>query len=90
MASLHAFPTWLRVNAEKHLLITAQQRVAKANDLAAPLPVLDAKGKFFTKVFAPIYRVLPWSLRSKVLQLMPGSHRQQWSPRERKPNGPAV
>jgi hypothetical protein len=78
------------VNAEKYLLITAQQRVANANDLPAPLPILDTKGKFFTKVFAPVYRVLPWSLRSKVLQLMPGSHRQQWSPRERKPNGPAV
>lgn len=90
MASPTAFPTWLRVNAEKHLLIVAQQRVAKRNDLAAPLAPLNAKGKFFTKVFAPIYRVLPWSLRSKVLQLMPGSHRQQWSPRERKPNGPAI
>lgn len=90
MPSLSAFPTWLRVNAEKHLLMVAQQRVAKRNNLASPLPRLGAKGKFFTKIFAPIYRVLPWSLRSKVLQLMPGSHRQQWSPRERKPNGPAI
>jgi hypothetical protein len=38
----------------------------------------------------PIYRVLPWRFRSRVLHSMPGSHRKTWTPRARQPLGPAV
>jgi hypothetical protein len=48
------------------------------------------KDRAFLTFFVPIYRRLPWGLRRTVLQLMPGSHRRTWVPRERKPLGPAV
>ena len=74
------FPAWLRANAEHYLLVAAQQRVARRHGMPAPSP----------PVTLPIYRRLPWGLRRTVLQLMPGSHRRTWAPRERKPLGPAV
>ena len=44
---------------------------------------------FWRRVFAPLYRALPWPLRHKILLSMPGSHRRQWAPPPRA-HGPAV
>jgi hypothetical protein len=30
-------------------------------------------------VFAPVYARVPWSVRSRAVRAMPGSHRQQWT-----------
>jgi hypothetical protein len=35
--------------------------------------------RFWLDVFTPVYRLLPWKLRSFTMQLMPGSHRQHWT-----------
>ena len=84
------FAAWLRTNAERYLLIAAQQRVAQRHSFAAPSPPRTPKDRFFLGVFVPVYRRLPWGLRRSVLQRMPGSHRRTWEPRERAPLGPAV
>ena len=84
------FAAWLRKNAERYLLIAAQQRVAQRRGFAAPTPPATPKDRFFLVVFVPVYRRLPWGLRQAVLQRMPGSHRRTWEPRERTPLGPAV
>jgi len=84
------FPAWLRANAEHYLLVAAQQRVARRHGMPAPSPPMTLKDRGFLTFFVPIYRRLPWGLRRTVLQLMPGSHRRTWAPRERKPLGPAV
>jgi hypothetical protein len=85
------FARWLRQNAEHFLLIAAQRDVAACYGHA--LPARRRKGvkeRFFLGLFAPLYRRLPWRVRSFVLRSMPGSHRQTWTPRARQPLGPAV
>jgi hypothetical protein len=81
---------WLRTNAEHYLLVGAQQQVAARYDLTPSFPKHGVKGRLFLMLFVPIYRLLPWRVRLGVLQRLPGSHRQTWSPRPRTPNGPAI
>jgi hypothetical protein len=80
----------LRSNAEHYLLMAAQRDVATRYGHACPRPQEGLKGRFFLLAFAPVYRRLPWRVRSLVLQSMPGSHRKTWTPRARHPVGPAV
>jgi hypothetical protein len=84
------FAGWLRRNAEHYLLMAAQGDVAARHGRPCPRPKEGFKGWFFLTLFTPIYRRLPWRLRSFVLQSMPGSHRRTWTPRPRQPLGPAV
>ena len=84
------FARWLRSNSEDYLLMAAQRDVAARYDHPCPRPRQGFKGWFFLTLFAPIYRHLPWGLRSFVLRRMPGSHRQRWNPRARRPLGPAL
>jgi len=78
--------TWLRVNAQHYLLRDSQARVARRHGIAPP----DTHGSiFWTKVFIPVYRVLPWGFRSRFMTAMPGSHRQQWT-KQTSPEGPAI
>ncbi|SNS71066.1 hypothetical protein SAMN05421812_101508 [Asanoa hainanensis] len=82
-----ASPTkWLRANAQHYLLRDAQARVARAHGVAPP-PIRGSL--FWSRIFVPVYRLLPWSLRRTVMTAMPGSHRKQW-PRPTRPEGPAV
>ena len=84
------FARWLRKNSEHYLLIAAQRDVASRYGQPCPQPKQGVKGWVFLTLFAPVYRVLPWRFRSFVLQSMPGSHRKTWTPRARRPLGPAV
>jgi hypothetical protein len=44
---------------------------------------------FWQKIYAPVFYALPYALRAKVANTMPGSHRQTWhTPEQAK--GPAV
>lgn len=79
-----AFAHWLRQNSEHYLMIDAQRRMAEKYGRPAPPKPTSLAERFWLDVFAPVYRLLPWKLRSFTMQLMPGSHRQQWSrPAER-------
>jgi hypothetical protein len=83
MASLSG---WLRANAQNYLLRDAQARVARAHGIAPP----PARGSFFwTRIFVPVYRLMPWSMRRSLMAAMPGSHRKHW-PKPTRPTGPAV
>jgi hypothetical protein len=84
------FARWLRTNAEHYLLMAAQRDVAARYGHLCRRPSEGIKGSFFLRLFAPVYRRLPWRFRSFVLQSMPGSHRKTWTPRPRRPLGPAV
>jgi len=84
------FARWLRQNSEHYLLIAAQRDVAARYGHPCPRPREGFKGRFFLNLFAPVYRGLPWRFRAFVLHSMPGSHRQSWTPRARRPLGPAV
>jgi hypothetical protein len=86
MADLSA---WLRTNAEHYLLVDAHRRLADKYGSSPPRKPRGAKEIFWLKIFAPIYGVLPWSVRHRVMRAMPGSHRKTWAPPPA-PRGPAV
>lgn len=89
MRILTVLSAWLRTNAEHYLLRDAQRRTAIAHGLPAPPAPRSLKDRFWLQIFAPIYRLLPWGLRSSIMRAMPGSHRRSWpAPHyERRPPG---
>src|SRR3954465_5712895 len=65
-------------------MIDAQRRVAEKYGRPSPPKPHGLGERFWLDVFAPVYRLLPWKLRSATMQLMTWRHRQQWSrPAER-------
>jgi len=81
-----AFSAWLRTNAQHYLLQDAHVRVAERYGITVP-PATGAW--FWTRVFVPVYRAMPWAVRRRVMVAMPGSHRRQWTP-QTSPEGPAI
>jgi hypothetical protein len=75
-----SFSRWLRSNAEHYLLIAAQDRVARQHGARGPRPPHGLREFVWLRIFAPVYRALPWRLRHKIMLTMPGSHRRQWAP----------
>lgn len=84
-----AFGRWLRANAEHYLMIAAQDRVARTYGANRPRPPHGVREIFWLRIFAPVYGLIPWSVRRAVIHLMPGSHRRSW-PAPPKPSSPAV
>jgi hypothetical protein len=77
------FFAWLRRNAEHYLIEAAQVEMSKKyRGGAGPLITPAPGAMFWRRVFVPLYRRLPWSLRSKIMRAMPGSHRRPWERRE--------
>lgn len=70
------FFRWLRGNAERHLLLAAQQEmVARYLQRGG---TVGRQSWFWRRVFVPLYGLMPWGLRRRIMSAMPGSHRQ-WS-----------
>jgi hypothetical protein len=86
-AQKQSLSRWLRSTSEHHLLVVAQAKLARRNGLAAPKP----KGVeiFWQRVYAPVFYLLPYPLRAKVANALPGSHKQTWHKPEQA-KGPAV
>jgi hypothetical protein len=84
------FAAWLRTNAEKHLMISAQESIADRYGTRMPRRPPGLEGWFFMSVFVPVYRRLPWKLRAAAIHALPGSHRQGWESRDRHTRPPAV
>lgn len=85
-----SFSRRLRVNSEHYLLRDSQARLAKVYGL----PEIPAEPRrpsqlFWSRIFVPVYRALPWSLRRRVIHLIPGSHRKKWTAQPRRKN-PAI
>lgn len=74
------FSQWLRSNSELYLLIDAQRRVAARYGTPAPAAPRGLRERFWRQVFAPAYRLLPWSVRRRAIAALPGSHRRNWPP----------
>jgi hypothetical protein len=86
-APRQSFPRWLRSTSEHHLLVVAQAKVARRNGLVPPKPHgLDI---FWQKVYAPVFYLLPYPLRAKAANALPGSHKQTWHQPDQV-KGPAV
>ena len=82
-----SFLRWVRSTSEHHLLIVAQAKVARAHGLTPPKP--HGIDIFWQKVYAPAFYLLPFALRTKIANAMPGSHKQTWHTPPRA-TGPAV
>lgn len=77
-----SFSEWLRQNSEHYLLEAAQRKEALRNGLAVSRPRGGGPMAFaWRRIFVPVYRLLPWSLRRWIMHLMPGSHRRRWEER---------
>ena len=85
-----SFPQWLRSNSEHYLLQDAQERIARARGLNRPREPKGLEELFWRRVFAPVYRRLPWSIRRATIQAMPGSHRKDWPEPNYEPRRPAI
>lgn len=73
---------WLRHNAEHYLIEAAQVEMAARHRPGAGPLLAKSKGAFFwRRVFVPVYRLLPWSVRRSIMRAMPGSHRRPWETR---------
>jgi hypothetical protein len=83
-----SFPRWLRAVSEEQLLIAAQRQIASRYGVPAPPPSRGIN-VFWQRVYAPLFYKLPYRLRARVADLMPGSHRRTWH-RPRQVQGPAV
>ena len=83
------FSAWLRTNAEHYLLVDAHRRLSARYGTTAPRAPHGAKEIFWMRIFAPLYALLPWGLRHRIMRSMPGSHRKTWAPPPA-PRGPAV
>ena len=73
------FFSWVRTNSQKYLLEAVQADLA-AEYLGRGGPVSRRSfGVFFWKrIFTPLYRLLPWAIRHRIILAMPGSNRRQW------------
>ena len=85
-----AFAQWLRSNSEHYLAIDAQRRVGSRYGARMPEKASSLREHFWMNVFTPVYRLLPWGLRRRVIGALPGSHRRAWPIRSGRPQGPAI
>ena len=74
------FGEWLRSNSEHYLLEAAQEDMARRYLDPDRQPSGHGRDAFFwRRMFVPVYRRVPWTLRNTIIQLMPGSHRKTWT-----------
>jgi len=75
-----SFSTWLRSNSEHYLLRDSQARLSQTYGLPTPPPERGGPSQlFWTRVFVPVYRLMPWAVVRRVMGLIPGSHRKAWA-----------
>ena len=89
MSKPMGFFGWLRSNSEHYLLVAAHRKLARTRGAPPPRPPEGLAEIFWLRIFAPLYALLPWSVRSRIMTTMPGSHRKSWAPPPRL-QGPAV
>ncbi len=82
------FPRWLRAVSEQQLLLAAQRTVAVRYGRTPP-PAPRGRNVFWQRVYAPLFYRLPYPVRAKVANRLPGSHRRTWHQPQRA-QGPAV
>jgi hypothetical protein len=69
-------------------MAAAQRDMAAKYGRQGPPPPRGAE-TLWLRLYVPVYRALPWRMRSLVIQRMPGSHRRPWT-KPTRARGPAV
>ena len=74
-------------------MVAAQEKIAAKYGVAPPPPPRGTE-VFWRRVYVPVYRAVPWPVRSFLIRRMPGSHRMAWAKpsfrEEPRPRGPAI
>ncbi len=79
---------WVRATSEHHLMVDAQDRVARRLGTNRPNPPRGVE-IFWRRVYVPVFHRLPPRLRDAMIARMPGSHRKRW--KQQPPlRGPAI
>jgi hypothetical protein len=68
-------------------MVAAQQKVAAKYQVPLPLRPRGVE-VFWLRVYVPLYRAVPWPVRSAIMRRLPGSHRMTWTKTQR-PHEPA-
>ncbi len=76
-----SFHRWLRSNSEYHLMVDAQDRMARQLGFNPPPGPRGLSERFWRQIFVPVFRAMPEGLRTGMIQALPGSHRQAWPKR---------
>jgi hypothetical protein len=81
-SGLTRFNRWLRGRSERYLLEATQADLARRYlDRGGPAHEGGLEEVFWLRLFVPVYRRLPWSMRQGVILALPGSHRRKWEDR---------
>ena len=83
-----SFLRWVRSTSEHHLLVVAQRRLAARYGTPPPPPPRGAE-IFWQRIYAPVFYLLPYPLRARIADTLPGSHQQRWHKPDQA-SGPAV
>ena len=83
-----SFSRWLRSTSEEQLLLAAQRKLALRYGAPEP-PKPHGIDVLWQRVYAPTFYAVPYPVRAKIANRLPGSHRRTWHqpPQGR---GPAV
>ncbi len=73
-----SFSRWLRATSEHHLMVAAQEKIAAKYQVPPP-PRPRGAEIFWRRVYVPLYRAVPWTVRSSLIRRLPGSHHMTWS-----------
>lgn len=73
-----SFSRWLRATSEHHLMVAAQEKIAAKYHVPPPPPPRGTE-VFWRRVYVPLYRAVPWPVRSSIIRRLPGSHHMAWA-----------
>jgi hypothetical protein len=76
----------LREKSEHYLLQDAMRRLGQGVP-GTVTPYEQSEGWFWRRIFVPLYRRVPWSLKARAMRLL-GMTAQGWTPPPREPSKP--
>lgn len=82
------FTRWVRSTSEHHLMVDAQDKVARRLGTTRPARPRGLE-IFWRRIYVPLFHLLPAGLRNAIIARMPGSHQKSWK-KQTPLRGPAV
>jgi hypothetical protein len=86
MNTLSKLKRYLRERSEKHLRLAVLSELGRGQPSTVE-PYKEKGGRFWSMLFVPVYRRIPWSAKEKAMQAL-GMTAKDWQAPERKPGEP--
>ncbi|MGZ4431908.1 MAG: hypothetical protein ACXVYV_09735 [Gaiellales bacterium] len=87
MSALANLKQRLRGQSEEYLRLAALDELRRRHPEGTTEPFRRSGGIFWRRVFVPVYRVLPWSLKQAAMRLL-GMTAKGWTPPARRTGEP--